>query len=41
VRLGTRDFGSFLIGGLDEVAVYPRVLSAAEVADNYHTGIAP
>jgi hypothetical protein len=26
---------------LDEVAIYPRVLSAAEVSDNYHTGIAP
>jgi hypothetical protein len=35
VRLGTRDLGSFLTGGLDEVAIYPRVLSAAEVLDNY------
>ncbi len=35
VRLGTRDRGSFLAGGLDEVAIYPRVLSASEVLDNY------
>lgn len=35
VRLGTRDMGSFLSGGLDEVAIYPRVLSAEEVLDNY------
>jgi hypothetical protein len=35
VRLGTRDQGSFLMGGLDEVAIYPRVLSAQEVLDNY------
>ncbi len=26
VRLGTRDLGSFLSGGLDEVAIYPRKL---------------
>jgi hypothetical protein len=41
LRLGTRDFGSFLVGGLDEVAIYPRVLTAREVLDNYHAGIAP
>lgn len=35
VRLGTRDRVSFLAGALDEVAIYPRVLSAAEVLDNY------
>jgi concanavalin A-like lectin/glucanase superfamily protein len=35
LRLGTRDLGSFLHGGLDEVAIYPRVLSADEVADNF------
>lgn len=35
LRLGTRDRGSFLNGGLDEVAIYPRVLSAEEVADNF------
>jgi hypothetical protein len=41
LRLGTRDFGSFLTGGLDEVAIYPRVLSPDEVLENYNTAIAP
>lgn len=41
LRLGTRDLGSFLTGGLDEVAIYPRVLTADEVLDNYTNGIAP
>jgi hypothetical protein len=40
VRLGTRDLGSFLVGDLDEVAIYPRVLTAAEIRDHYRTGIA-
>jgi hypothetical protein len=31
VRLGTRDLRSFLTGGLDEVAIYPRVLKADEI----------
>ena len=35
VRLGTRDLASFLHGGLDEVAIYPRVLSANEVLAHY------
>jgi hypothetical protein len=35
VRLGTRDLGSFLTGGLDEVAIYPRKLTAAEIQENY------
>ncbi len=35
VRLGTRDLVSFFTGALDEVAIYPRVLSAAEIAENY------
>jgi Concanavalin A-like lectin/glucanases superfamily len=35
LRLGTRDLGSFLTGGLDAVAIYPRVLSATEIMDNY------
>jgi Concanavalin A-like lectin/glucanases superfamily len=35
VRLGTRDLGSFLNGGLADVAIYPRVLSADEIMDNY------
>lgn len=38
VRLGTRDSKGFLIGGLDEVAIYPRILSAAEVRDHYDAG---
>jgi hypothetical protein len=28
----------FLTGGLDEVAIYPRVLTAKEVLENYHAG---
>jgi hypothetical protein len=39
VRLGTRDLQSFLFGALDEVAIYPRVLTAQEVLDNYNAGI--
>jgi len=39
LHLGTRDLTSFLRGGLDEVAIYPRVLTAAEVLDNYVNGI--
>jgi len=35
VRLGTRDKNSFLAGGLDEMAIYPRVLSAGEILHNY------
>jgi hypothetical protein len=35
VRLGCRDLASFLRGGLDEVAIYPRCLSAAEILKNY------
>jgi hypothetical protein len=41
LRLGTRDRGSFLIGALDEVAIYPRVLTAEEVLENYYNGILP
>jgi hypothetical protein len=39
VRIGTRDLASFLRGAIDEVAIYPRVLSAAEVQDNYVAGV--
>jgi hypothetical protein len=35
VRLGTRDLASFLRGGLDEVAIYPRMLTAAEIKEHY------
>jgi hypothetical protein len=38
LRLGTLDRKSFLIGGLDEVAIYSRVLTAREVAENYMAG---
>jgi hypothetical protein len=38
LRLGTRDKKSFLTGGLDEVAIYPRVLTAKEILENYHAG---
>jgi hypothetical protein len=38
LRLGTRDLKSFLTGGLDEVAIYPRVLTPAEILENYHAG---
>lgn len=41
LRLGTRDSLSFLLtGGLDEVAIYPRVLTGAEILENYTTGVA-
>ena len=35
LRLGTRDLGSFLRGGLDEVAIYPYVLSANKIQEHY------
>ena len=38
LRLGTRDMTSFLTGGLDEVAIYPRKLRPAEVRENYRVG---
>jgi hypothetical protein len=38
LRLGTRDLQSFLTGGLDEVAIYPRVLTAQEILENYNAG---
>ncbi len=38
LRFGTRDGKSLFMGALDEVAIYPRVLSAREVADNYRAG---
>ena len=40
VRLGTRDLGNFLHGALDEVAIYPRVLGADEVLDNFRVATA-
>jgi hypothetical protein len=50
VRLGTRSavtnpenpaHFSYLTGGLDEVAIYPRVLSVDEIMENYTAGISP
>jgi hypothetical protein len=38
VRLGTRDFGSFLTGGLDEVAIYPRKLTGTEIHEHFRIG---
>jgi Concanavalin A-like lectin/glucanases superfamily len=35
LRFGTRDLSSYFTGGLDEIAIYPRVLSAGEIADNF------
>ncbi len=35
LRLGTRDRGSFLRGGLDEVAIYPYVLPADRIQEHY------
>jgi hypothetical protein len=39
LRLGTRDRASFLVGALDEVAIYPRVLSADEILESYTLGV--
>ncbi len=38
LRLGSRDKNSFFTGAIDEVAIYPRVLTALEIADNYRAG---
>lgn len=35
LRLGTRDLHGFLSGGLDEVAIYPRVLQPAEIKTHW------
>jgi hypothetical protein len=39
VRLGTRDGKGFLVGGLDEAAIYPRVLSPEEIRLHYEVGV--
>jgi len=48
LRLGTRDAAtsgsagrSYLTGGLDEVAIYPRVLTPDEILENYRAGRDP
>jgi hypothetical protein len=38
VRLGTRDLKSFLTGGLDEVAIYPHVLTPEQISHHYQVG---
>ncbi len=39
LRLGTRDLASYLVGALDEVAIYPRVLTSDEILSNYQLGV--
>ena len=41
LRLGTKDLGSFLEGGLSRVRLWNRTLTAAEVSSLYATDIAP
>jgi len=38
LRLGTRDLKYFLVGALDDVAIYPRILTANEVWEHYRLG---
>ena len=38
VRLGTREAKGFFVGGLDELAIYPRVLSPEEIRLHYEVG---
>ena len=38
LRFGTRDRASYFSGRLDEVAIYPRVLTVAEIHDHYRVG---
>jgi len=40
LRFGTRDKQGFFQGALDEIAIYPRVLTAREVEENYRAGTA-
>jgi len=39
VSFATRDGNSFFTGGLDEVAIYPRMLTGVEIMENYTAGI--
>jgi hypothetical protein len=39
LRLGTRDLRSFLSGGLDEVAIYPRVLKPEEILRHWKAAL--
>jgi hypothetical protein len=38
LRLGTRNLKHSLVGAIDEVAIYPRVLTAKEIQENYNLG---
>jgi hypothetical protein len=38
VRLGSRDLESFFTGALAEVAIYPRALGPADIAENFRAG---
>lgn len=38
LRLGTRDLKHFLVGALDEVAIYPRLLTENEIRNHYQLG---
>lgn len=41
MRFGTRDFKSFFAGGLSEIRVWSRALSADEISESYDAGIIP
>ena len=38
LRIGTRDKKNFFTGAIDEVAIYPRVLTTREITDNSRAG---
>jgi len=40
LRIGTRDFHSWFLGAVDEVAIYPRLLSDAEIQQHYQLALA-
>jgi hypothetical protein len=40
LRFGTRELSSFFVGGLAEVAIYPRVLDADDVLKNFQSATA-
>ncbi|MGH2935047.1 MAG: LamG-like jellyroll fold domain-containing protein [Gaiellaceae bacterium] len=40
VRVGTRNFGSFFAGAIDELAIYPHLLSARQVLRHYELALA-
>jgi hypothetical protein len=40
VRVGTRNFGSFFAGAIDELAIYPHLLSARQIRRHYELALA-